>query len=79
MIYCNSVTQVSSEVSGHMAISTKGSAQVSSGTKSRERSPLTVRSMKDVDLIETAHLILQRLPKGWSKVRCHGDVTALLW
>ena len=31
------------------------------------RSPVTVKGGKDVDLLETANLLLQKLPRGWHK------------
>ena len=40
----------------------------SATVKSRDRSPLSMKSGKDVDLIETANILLQKLPKGWHKV-----------
>lgn len=45
----------------------RGSAN-SATVKSRDRSPLSVRTGKDIDLIETANILLQKLPKGWQKV-----------
>ena len=49
------------------AVGTRSSAN--SAVKSRDRSPISNKILnKDVDIIETANIILQKLPKGWHKV-----------
>eukprot|EP00116_Pleurobrachia_bachei_P001844 sb/3462106/ len=48
------------------AIGTRSSAN--SAVKSRDRSPISNKILnKDIDIIETANIILQKLPKGWHK------------
>ena len=51
----------------------------SATVKSRDRSPLSVKANKDVDLIETANILLQKLPKGWHKVSADSNSSCVFF
>ena len=59
--------QAEAELPATSSTPIRGSAN-SATIKSRDRSPLSVKTGKDIDLIETANILLQKLPKGWHKV-----------
>jgi len=65
------VDQTDNEVELPITSSTVRSSANSATVKSRDstlaRSPVTVKGGKDVDLLETANLLLQKLPRGWHK------------